>query len=232
MAFELAKKEKRNPTEAEAYKLLSRYKMPVPKYYVTSSKEGAIKIANEIGFPLVMKIISSDIVHKSDIGGVKINILNNKQVAKAYQGIIQQVGKNRPKAKRSGMLLYKQAPEGIEVVVGMIRDSQFGPTVMFGLGGIFVEILKDVSFRVCPVDRIDVDEMLREIKGIKLLQGYRGQSKRDINAIGDIILSVSELALDHPDIMEIDLNPIIVYERGAVVVDAKVFLNNDKKIDE
>ena len=223
--LELAIKEKRNLTEAEAYELLSKYGIPVPKYSVASSEEEAIKIATRVGFPLVMKIVSPDIVHKTDIGGVEMNISNLEQIKKAYKSIMDQVRKNQPEARIKGVLFYKQAPKGVEVIVGMIRDPQFGPTVMFGLGGIFIEILKDVTFRVCPVERADIEEMLTEIQGIKMLQGYRGQPRCDVNAIIDIILQISKLALDYPVIKGIDLNPILVYEKGALVVDAKVFLN-------
>ena len=225
MTFKLAKKEKRNLTEAEAYNLLSKYGIPVPTYSVASSEEEAVKIAKRLGFPLVMKIVSPDIMHKTDIGGIKMNIINSPQIKKAYKNIICNVRKNKPEVRINGVLLYKQAPEGIEVVVGMTRDPQFGPTVMFGLGGIFIEILKDVAFRVCPIDRTDIEEMLTEIEGIKMLQGYRGQPRRDVNAIIDIIMKISRLALDYPVVKGIDLNPIIVYEKGALVVDAKVFLN-------
>jgi len=223
-SLELAIKEKRNLTEAEAYELLSEYGIPVPKYSVVSSEEDALKIAKRLGFPLVMKIVSPDIVHKTDIGGVEMNVSNLEQTKKAYKSIIDQVRKNKPAAKIKGMMLYKQAPKGVEVIVGMIRDPQFGPTVMFGLGGIFTEILKDVTFRVCPVERTDIEEMLTEIQGIKMLQGYRGQPRCDVNAIIAIILKISRLVLDYPVIKGIDLNPILVYEKGALVVDVKIFL--------
>jgi len=225
--LELAIKEKRNLTEAEAYELLSKYGIPVPKYSVASTEEEALKVAKRLGFPLVMKIVSPDIMHKTDIGGIMMNIINPPQVRESYKDIICNVRENKPEARINGMLLYKQAPKGVEVIVGMIRDPQFGPTVMFGLGGIFTEILKDVAFRVCPVERTDIEEMLAEIEGIKMLQGYRGRPRCDVQAIIDIIMEISRLALDYSVITEIDLNPIIVYEKGAIVVDAKVFLNKN-----
>jgi acetyl-CoA synthetase (ADP-forming) len=223
--LECAIKEKRNLTEAEAYELLSKYGIPVPKYSVVSSEEELLKLATRLEFPLVMKIVSPDIIHKTDIGGIEMNISNLEQIKKAYKNIIYHVMENKPEARINGMLFYKQAPKGVEVIVGMIRDPQFGPTVMFGLGGIFIEILKDVAFRVCPVERADIEEMLTEIEGIKMLQGYRGQPRCDVNSIIEIILQISRLALDYPVIKEIDLNPIIVNEKDALVVDAKVFLN-------
>jgi len=223
--LECAIKEKRNLTEAEAYELLSKYGIPVPKYSVASLEEDALKIAKRLGFPLVMKIVSPDIMHKTDIGGIKMNIINSPQVRETYKDIICNVRENKPEARIKGMMLCKQAPKGVEVIVGMIRDLQFGPTVMFGLGGIFTEILKDVAFRVCPIERADIEEMFTEIQGIKMLQGYRGQARCDVNAIIDIILQISRLALDYPVIKGIDLNPIIVYKKDALVVDAKIFLN-------
>lgn len=225
--LKLAMREKRNLTEAESYSLLSEYGIPVPKYLIAYSEKEAIEAGEKLGFPLVMKIISPDIIHKSNLGGVAMNIVNSLQIKKVYKNIISQVREKRPDAKIDGILLYKQAPKGVEVIVGMIRDPQFGPTVMFGLGGIFVEILKDVAFRVCPVERTDIEEMLAEIEGIKMLQGYRGRPRCDVKAIIDIIMEISRLALNYSVITEIDLNPIIVYEKGAVVVDAKVFLNKD-----
>jgi acetyl-CoA synthetase (ADP-forming) len=222
--LKLAMREKRNLTEAESYSLLSEYGIPVPKYLVAYSEKEATGAEEKLGFPLVMKIISPDIIHKSNLGGVAMNIINSLQIKKAYKNIISQVREKRPDAKIDGILLYKQAPKGVEVIVGMIRDPQFGPTVMFGLGGIFVEILKDVAFRVCPVERADIEEMLTEIEGIKMLQGYRGQPRCDVDSIIEIILQISRLALDYPVIKGIDLNPILVYDKGALVVDAKILL--------
>lgn len=222
--LKLAMREKRNLTEAESYSLLSEYGIPVPKYLIAYSEKEAIEAGEKLGFPLVMKIISPDIIHKSNLGGVAMNIINSLQIKKVYKNIISQVREKRPDAKIDGIVLYKQAPKGVEVIVGMIRDPQFGPTVMFGLGGIFVEILKDVAFRVCPVERTDIEEMLAEIEGIKMLQGYRGRPRCDVKAIIDIIMEISRLALNYSVITEIDLNPIIVYEKSALVVDAKVFL--------
>lgn len=223
--LELAIKEKRNLTEAEAYELLSKHGISVPKYMVTSSLEESLEKAKSLGFPLVMKVISPDIIHKTEIGGVMLNIKNGPQVRESYQKMIDSVEKKRPEAKINGVLLYKQVPSGVEVIVGMTRDLQFGPTVMFGLGGIFTEILQDVSFGICPVTRIDIEEMINETKGIKVLKGYREQPGCDIDAIIDIIMNISNIAMNYSVIREIDLNPIMVYEKGAVAVDAKILLN-------
>lgn len=223
--LEIALKEKRNLTEDESYFLLSEYGVTVPKYEVASSLEETMEKSKSLGFPLVMKVISPDIIHKTDIRGVVLNIKNEKQARDSYQNMMGNVKKSKPEAKIHGVLLYNQLPEGVEVIIGMTRDAQFGPTVMFGLGGIFTEVLQDVTFRICPVTRIDIKEMIHDIKGIKMLKGYRGQSSCDLNALIDIIMTISEISLNYSIIKTIDLNPIIVYEKGAVVVDAKVLLN-------
>lgn len=222
--LEIALEEKRNLTENESYDLLAKHGIFVPEYKVASSLEETIIKSKSLGFPLVMKVISPDIMHKTDIGGVTLNIMNEQQIRESYQNMVDCVKKSKPKAKINGVLLYKQLPKGVEVIVGMTRDSQFGPTVMFGLGGIFTEILQDVSFRICPVTRIDIEEMIYEIKGIRILEGYREHPSCDIDSLVDIILAISDIAINYSVIKEIDLNPIMAYEKGAVVVDAKIVL--------
>lgn len=217
-------KEKRNLTENESYDLLSQYGISVPSYLIASSSEEVLEKSKSLGFPIVMKIISTDIIHKTDVGGVILNINNEQQAIDSYFDMIDSVRKNKPDAHIKGVLLYRQLPKGIEIIVGMTRDAQFGPTVMFGLGGIFTEILEDVSFRICPVTRIDVEEMIHEIKGIKILKGYRNQKGSDIEAIVNIVIAISNIAVNYPSIKEIDFNPIMLYEKGAVAVDAKVLL--------
>lgn len=222
--LEAAFKEKRNLTENESYDLLSQYGISVPSYLIASSPEEALEKSKSLGFPIVMKIISTDIIHKADVGGVILNINNEQQAINSYLKMMDSVRKNKPDAHIKGVLLYRQLPKGVEVIVGMTRDAQFGPTVMFGLGGIFTEILEDISFRICPVTRIDVKEMIHEIKGIKILKGYRNQKESDIEAIVNIVITISNITVNSPLIKEIDLNPIMLYEKGAVAVDAKVLL--------
>lgn len=222
--LEAACKEKRNLTENESYNLLSRHGIPVPDYSVASTPREVIEKSELLGFPLVMKIISPDIIHKTDVGGVVLDIRDGRQAVDSFSNMMDSLKKKRPEANIHGVLLYKQLPKGIEIIVGMTRDAQFGPTVMFGLGGIFTEILQDVSFRICPVTRVDALEMISEIKGIKVLEGYRNQKRSDIDAIAGIVTTISDIAICYPSIKEIDLNPIIVYEKGVVVVDAKVLL--------
>ncbi len=222
--LEIALEEKRNLTENESYDLLAKHGISVPEYKVASSLEETIIKSKSLGFPLVMKVISPDIMHKTDIGGVTLNIMNEQQIRESYQNMVDRVKKSKPKAKINGVLLYKKLPKGVEVIIGMTRDSQFGPTVMFGLGGIFTEILQDVSFRICPVTRIDIEEMIYEIKGIRILEGYRDHQGCDIDSLVDIVLAISDIAINYSVIKEIDLNPIMAYEKGAVVVDAKIVL--------
>ena len=156
--LELARKEKRNLTEAEAYELLSKHGIPIPKYFIASSEEEAIKIATRLGFPLVMKIVSPDIMHKTDIGGIKMNIINPPQVKESYKNIICNVRKNKPEARINGVLLYKQAPKGVEVIVGIIRDPQFGPTVMFGLGLIYPQSWVTRGMKIGDIDPRGIKE--------------------------------------------------------------------------
>ncbi|RLE81875.1 MAG: acetyl-CoA synthetase [Thermoprotei archaeon] len=211
--------------EPEAKTICSFYNVPVTVFDVAKSSEEAVEKAKRIGFPVVMKIISPDIIHKSDVGGVFVNVKNEEEVITTYNKIVENVKQAVPKARIYGILIQEMAPQGVETIVGGIRDPQFGPTIMFGLGGIFVEILKDVSFRIAPVDKDEALEMIQEIKGYPILQGYRGYYKADIGSLVDIIMKVSNMLMDLP-ISQLDLNPVFVYEegKGAKVIDARVVL--------
>ncbi len=212
--------------EHEAKELCLHYGMPVAKSYLARSKEEAIEVAEKIGYPIVLKIVSPDVLHKSDIGGVVLNIKSKEELVSAYDNIITRVKTHNPKAKIHGILVQEMVPQGLEIIVGAVKDAFFGHAIMFGLGGIFVEVLKDVSFRVVPVTREDVLEMMKEIKGYQLLKGYRGQPPRDEEAIVDIILKLSRMLEELQEIKELDLNPIMVYEvgKGAKIVDARIIL--------
>ncbi|MCD6154467.1 MAG: acetate--CoA ligase family protein [Candidatus Verstraetearchaeota archaeon] len=210
--------------ESESKDICKLYGIPVTKFKVAENLEEALEYAEEIGYPVVFKIVSPDIIHKSDVGGVIINIKNREDAEKAYHKIIENVKKNKPDARIKGIFVQEMAPEGLEVIVGAIKDPQFGPAIMFGLGGIFVEILKDVTFRIAPITRKDAEEMLREIRGYPLLKGFRGSPPSDEEAIIDIMMKVSKLIVDLPQINQLDLNPIFVYEKGAKVVDARIIL--------
>jgi acyl-CoA synthetase (NDP forming) len=210
--------------ESEAKTVCKKYGIPVTQFKLVTNETDALKFAEEIGFPVVLKIVSPDIVHKSDVGGVIINLKGAKEVRDAYRKIVENVKKNVPKAKIEGILVQEMAPPGTEVIVGSIKDPQFGPAIMFGLGGIFVEVLKDVTFRIAPIADDEAMEMISEVKAYPLLMGYRKTPPADLKAISNILLSTSRLVMDHMEIKELDLNPIIVYEKGAKTVDARIIL--------
>jgi acetyl-CoA synthetase (ADP-forming) len=200
------------------------YGIPVTKFELARSEEEAVKFANAIGFPTVLKIVSSDIIHKSDIGGVIVGLKNSDDVRHGYNQILQNVKKHDPKARIAGVLVQEMAPPSTEVIVGAIKDPQFGPAIMFGLGGVFVEVLKDVTFRIAPITEDDACDMISEVKAYPLLKGYRNTPPADIEAIEKILLSTSRLVTDYMEIKELDLNPVIVYEKGAKTVDARIIL--------
>lgn len=211
-------------TEPEAKELMLGAGIPVARTILCRSGKEAVLSARELGFPVAMKIVSPDIIHKSDIGGVVLDIGNISQVQKAYRDIMAAARSKQPSATILGVAVQPMAPKGTEVIIGMTKDPQFGPVVMFGLGGILVELIKDISFRIVPLVRRDASEMIQEIKGYPLLKGYRGQPAADIRAIEDIILKIATLAESRPELHELDLNPVIAYADGALVVDARVTL--------
>jgi acyl-CoA synthetase (NDP forming) len=210
--------------ETESKNILREYGVPVTEFRLASNQEEATRFADELGYPIVLKIVSPDIIHKSDVGGVIINLNSPEEVQKAYAQILLNVHKSKAKANILGVLVQKMAPESTEVIVGAIKDPQFGPALMFGLGGIFVEILKDVAFRIAPINTDEAREMITEVKAYPLLKGYRNTPPADIDAITDILLKISKLIMDCQNIKELDLNPIMVYEKGAITVDARIIL--------
>ena len=225
--IEKARKEGRTMlTEIEAKQLLKSAGISVVDTRLATSKEQAVTIAKEIGLPVVMKIASADVVHKSDAGGVKLGLKTAVQVGKAYDDIMKSIKAAFPNAKIEGVSVQTMARPGVEVIIGMSKDAQFGPVLMFGLGGVLVEILKDVAFRIVPLVKRDAKEMIREIKGFPLLQGYRGSDPVDVDNLESMLLKVSEFVDKTPAIKELDLNPIFAYKDGAVAVDARVILEN------
>ena len=219
-----AKKEKRPLLETEAKELLKEYGIPVPDFKLIKNEEEINGLAEEINFPIVMKIVSPDIIHKTDAGGVKVNIKDEKEAKLVYRKIISKAKEYNKNAEISGVIAYAMVPQGIEIIIGMMKDPHFGPVIMFGLGGIFVEILKDISFRILPIEERDAEEMITEIKGYEILKGARGEGPKDIKAIKNLLLKISQLALENPEISEIDLNPVFVFEKGLQVVDARMIL--------
>lgn len=223
--FSQVKKEgRKNLLESEAKIVCMDYGIPVTKFELAKSEEEAVKSADKIGFPVVLKIVSPDIVHKSDVGGVELDLRDAGSVRHAYQRIMKNVKRHNAKAKIVGMIVQEMAPAGTEVIVGAVKDPQFGPAMMFGLGGIFVEVLKDVTFRIAPVDEGEAREMISEVKAYPLLKGYRNLPPADIDAIVRILVDASTLVTDHEEIKELDLNPVLVYKKGAKTVDARIIL--------
>ncbi len=210
--------------EVESKELLKKAGIPVVEAKLAQSKKEAISISKEMGFPVVLKISSPDVIHKSDSGGVELRLANATQVGKAYNEIISSVKQAYPEAQIEGVSVQPMAPSGVEVIVGMSKDPQFGPVLMFGLGGILVEVLKDVSFRIVPVTARDAREMIREIKGYPILEGYRGQKPASIPALEKLIVKVSQFIEKNPQIKELDLNPIFAYPDKAIAVDARIIL--------
>jgi len=210
--------------ETEAKTVCMEYGIPVTKFQLAKNEVEAVKFAEEIGYPIVLKIVSPDIIHKSDVGGVVVGLKTAKDVRNAYKQILESIKKHKADAKIVGVLVQEMAPSSTEVIVGAIKDPQFGPALMFGLGGIFVEVLKDVTFRVAPITVDEAREMITEVKAYPLLKGYRNQPPADIEAIVQILLNTSRLVMEHQEIKELDLNPIMVYEKGAKTVDARIIL--------
>ena len=214
--------------EDEAANILKIYGFPVVPGKLATSPDEAGLIALNTGFPVVLKIMSDGIIHKSDVKGVAININSVEEARNAYTAIIDQVLQIMPEARIKGIQVSKMILSGEEVILGIKRDPSFGPIIMFGLGGLYVEIFKDVSFRVAPIDEIIADSMIRQIKSYKILDGIRGKAPRDIAAIRECLMRLSQLALDCPQIKELDINPLIVLEefKGSFVADARILLNS------
>ena len=226
-AFKQAREEGRTLlTEVESKQVLKEAGINVVETRLATSLKEAQVIGKELGFPLVLKIASTDISHKSDVGGVKTGIKTMAQLSKAYNDIMKSVKEKQPEAKLQGVSVQKMAAPGVEVIVGVSQDPQFGPVLMFGLGGILVEILKDVSFRLVPITRRDAREMISEIKAHAVLEGARGQEPVSISALEDILLGVSGFIQENPEVKELDLNPVFAYKDGAIAVDARVVLED------
>lgn len=187
----------------------------------------AVSLSEDVGYPVVLKISSPEITHKSDAGGVKINVGDSTEVEKAFDEIMASAREKFPDATIEGVSVQAMARPGIEIIMGMTRDPQFGPVLMFGLGGVFVEVLKDVTFRIVPLEKRDASEMIREIKGFKLLEGYRGQDPADIESLEDMLLKLSAFVEGKEEIKEIDMNPVFAYRDDALVVDARIILETE-----
>jgi acyl-CoA synthetase (NDP forming) len=213
-------------TEIEAKQILQELGIATAMGQLASSEAAAVQAAEAIGFPVALKISSTEIVHKSDVGGVQLNLQTPDAVRQAYRDIMQSVAERDPNASLEGVAVQPMAPPGTEVIIGMSKDVSFGPVLMFGLGGVMVEILKDVAFRIVPVSERDAEEMIRDIKGFPVLEGYRGAAPADLSALRHILRTISDFVEATPAVKEIDLNPVYAYPDGAVAVDARIILED------
>jgi len=224
--IEAARKEGRTLlTEIEAKQVLEDAGVRVSPARLATTAEAAAATADSLGYPVVLKVVSPQITHKSDVGGVELGLASAADVRAAFDRIVASAKKHAPDATIDGVAVQRMEPQGIEVIVGMTKDPQFGPVLMFGLGGVLVEVLKDVSFRVVPLTERDARQMIHEIKGYPLLEGYRGHDPADVARLEQLILKVSEFIEHHPEVAELDLNPVFAYKDDAVAVDARIVLD-------
>lgn len=210
--------------EPDALRLLSSYNLSVIAHRLATSPDEAAMAAQDLGCPVAAKVVAPGLIHKSDVGGVRLDLATPRDAAAAFSAIRDALRMHDPTCTIHGVLIAKMATPGIEVIVGMVRDLQFGPAVMFGLGGVFVEVYKDVVFRLPPLSMAESRAMLLEVKAAPLLTGYRGRPPRDLDALAACACTVARVAAEHPEIQAIDLNPIIAHEQGCVIVDAKILV--------
>ncbi|MEM3083629.1 MAG: acetate--CoA ligase family protein [Nitrososphaerales archaeon] len=212
--------------ETEAMRVLEAYGFPIPKYKIVNDEDDCVKASKEIGYPVVLKIVSPDIIHKFDVGGVELDLKNDQEVKGAFRSIMQRVKNARPNAKIIGVNVQEFMKGGKETIIGMKRDPQFGPLLMFGLGGIYVGVFKDISFRLAPIKELSAYDMIDSTKASKLLSGVRGEKPSDIRSIVECLQRLSQLVIDFPEIQEMDINPLLVFEegKGCKAVDARIFI--------
>jgi acyl-CoA synthetase (NDP forming) len=222
----MRKKKLTHIPEVEAVKILNAYKFPILKYRMVTNVEEALEAADDIGYPVAMKVVSPDIIHKLDVGGVKIGIGTPNDLLEAFVKMKKKIAEKAPGAEIWGFNIQKMADKGQEVIIGMNRESKFGPIIMFGLGGSMVEALKDVTFRLAPLRKLSAQNMISQIRAHKLLEAFRGSKPKDIKALEEMILRVSQLVMDFPEIRELDMNPVIVYDKGkgCNVADARIII--------
>jgi acyl-CoA synthetase (NDP forming) len=208
----------------EAQRICELHRIPTPKSGLATNAEEAVHQAKEIGFPVVMKIVSPQILHKSEVGGVVSDIRDERQLKSEYEKLIARMRSKEHSARLLGVLVQRMMPPSTELIVGGIRDKQFGPAVMFGIGGIFAEVYDDVAFRVAPIDTTDALNLIRGLRGSKILSGFRGRPPADLDAIVGVLIDVSKLMTEHDTIEQLDLNPIIAYSDGLCAVDCRIII--------
>lgn len=212
-------------TEIEAKQMLEDGGVPVSPARLARTREEAIAQADRLGYPIVLKIVSPQITHKSDVGGVALGLETAGDVGAAFDRVVASAKQHVPDATIEGVAVQRMERAGTEVIIGVTKDPQFGPVLMFGLGGVLVEVLKDVAFRIIPIEERDARQMIAEIKGYPLLEGYRGSEPADIGKLRELLLKVSAFVEQHPEIAELDLNPVFAYSDGAIAVDARIVLD-------
>ena len=208
----------------ESKRLMEKYGIKFADSRLAKNVDEAMILANSIGYPVALKIVSDDISHKTDVGGVSVGIRNDSDMGRAFRDMMVSVKKKYPKARLKGIMVQKMVDDGLNILIGGKRDPQFGQIVVFGLGGIFVEVMEDVAMRVVPIDRRGAMDMMAETKAFKVIDGYRGKSY-DAEALAQIIVKVSSMLEKRDDIVEMDINPVIALRKGAVAVDARIVLD-------
>jgi len=210
--------------EPDALELLKAFGIPVSEYIIVHDAAEAKDAADKIGYPVVLKVVSRDILHKTEAGGVMAGLKNAQEVEDSFNEMIFELSDHYATAKIEGFLIERMVDKGVEVIVGGVRDAQFGPAVMFGIGGVIVELLKDVSFRLAPVTKEECLEMVKEIKAYPLLTGYRGSGIVNLDAISDVIIKIGSIMEELEEIKEMEINPLIAYPDGVIAVDARIML--------
>jgi len=210
--------------EPDAMEVLRLNSIPVPDFSVVKDVSAAIETSEKIGFPVVLKLVSPNVVHKSEVGGVAVGLKDSNELVTRWAQMILDVADKNPSVMIEGFIIEKMAPKGLEVIVGGIKDEQFGPVVMFGAGGIAAELVRDVSFRLAPIDRDTAFEMMSETKCFPLLTGYRGETVKDLDAVADVLIKLSAILEETDGLREIEINPLLVYDKGVLAVDARAVL--------
>lgn len=215
-------------TEIESKRFFEDAGLPIVATRLATTREEAVRLSQELGYPVALKTMSPDVIHKSDAGGVKLALATSSEVERAYDDMLRSVTEAHPSALIEGVSVQRMAPPGREIIIGMSKDPELGPLLMFGLGGVIVEVMKDVAFRLVPLTPADAAEMIRETKGYALLKGFRGSEPVDIAFLEDLLMQVSQVVHAHPEIKELDLNPVVVYGIDGLIVDARIILEEGR----